>query len=256
MAYVRALHFAATILAAGVVIFRFLAAEPAFRTASGDFRPSIETLRRRWTWMVWTGLAFAAVSAAVWVLLLAADIYGASVGEVWRDGGVWTVVTQTRFGQVWSLRFVLGVLLAALIAALMPAPMNAGLMNTGLMNAGPMNAAPMDAVRRGRLADCDPARHRRLDRSGMDRTRGRHAWGCRAIRFGLRRVPPVGGRRLGRRPVAARDAARLRAAWKTAGLGCADIRSRAAILAARHCQRRPVVGVGPSQQLVRSRQHR
>jgi len=146
MVYVRALHFAATILAAGVVIFQFLVAEPAFRTASGDFRPSIETLRRRWTWMVWTGLAFAAVSAAVWVLLLAADIYGASVGEVWRDGGVWTVVTQTRFGQVWSLRFVLGVLLAALIAALMPAPMNAG-----LMNAGPMNAAPMNAVRRGRL---------------------------------------------------------------------------------------------------------
>jgi copper resistance protein D len=116
MVYVRAVHFAATILAAGVVIFQFLVAEPAFRTASRDLRPSLETLRRRWTWMVWTGLAFAAVSAAVWVLLLAADIYGASVGEVWRDGGVWTVVTQTRFGQVWSLRFVLGVLLAALIA--------------------------------------------------------------------------------------------------------------------------------------------
>jgi copper resistance protein D len=122
MVYVRAVHFAATILAAGVVIFQFLVAEPAFRTASGDFRPSIETLRRRWTWMVWAGLAVAAVSAAIWVLLLAADIYGASVGDVWRDGGVWTVVTQTRFGQVWSLRFVLGVLLAALIALKNAAP--------------------------------------------------------------------------------------------------------------------------------------
>jgi copper resistance protein D len=121
MVYVRALHFAATILAAGVVIFQSLVAEPAFRTASGDFRPSIETLRRRWTWMVWTGLAFAAISATIWVLLLAANIYGVSVGEVWRSGGVWTVVTQTRFGQVWSLRFALGVLLAALMALMGPA---------------------------------------------------------------------------------------------------------------------------------------
>jgi copper resistance protein D len=117
LVYVRAVHFAATILAAGVVIFQFLVAEPAFRSASGDVRPSIETLRRRWTWMVWAALAIAAVSAAVWLLLLAADIYGAPVGQVWRDGGVWTVVTQTRFGQVWSLRFAAGILLAAFMAA-------------------------------------------------------------------------------------------------------------------------------------------
>jgi copper resistance protein D len=128
MVYVRAVHFAAIILVAGVVIFQFLVAEPAFRTASGVFRPSIGTLRCRWAWMVWTGLAVAAVSAAIWVLLLAADIYGAPVGDVWRNGGVWTVVTQTRFGQVWSLRFALGVLLAAFMAA------------------------PMDPARRSRLS--------------------------------------------------------------------------------------------------------
>jgi putative copper resistance protein D len=117
MVYVRAIHFAATILAAGVVIFRFFVAEPAFRAASGDLHPSIEKLRSRWTWMVWVGLAVAAISAAIWVVLLAADIYGAPVGEVWRSGGVWTVVSQTRFGQVWSVRFALGVLLAAFMAA-------------------------------------------------------------------------------------------------------------------------------------------
>ena len=121
MVYVRAIHFAAVILAAGVVIFQFLVAEPALRTAGGDFRARIETLRRRWTWMVWTGLSAAAVSAAIWVLLLAADIYDAPVGDVWRNGGVWTVVTQTRFGQVWSLRFTLGALLAALLALKDPA---------------------------------------------------------------------------------------------------------------------------------------
>jgi copper resistance protein D len=123
MVYVRAVHFAATILAAGVVIFQFLIAEPAFRAASGDFWLPIDTLRRRWVWMVWTALAVAAISAAVWLLLLAANIYGASVGQVWRSGGVWTVLTETRFGQVWSLRFALGILLAALIAATMDARM-------------------------------------------------------------------------------------------------------------------------------------
>ena len=36
MVYVRAVHFAATILAAGVVIFQFLVAEQAFRSAIGE----------------------------------------------------------------------------------------------------------------------------------------------------------------------------------------------------------------------------
>jgi putative copper resistance protein D len=117
LVYVRAVHFAAIILAAGVVIFQFLVAEPAFRTAGGNLHPPIGILRRRWTWMVWTSLAVAAVSGAVWLLLLAADIYGAPVDQVWRSGGVWTVAAQTRFGQVWSLRFALGILLAAFMAA-------------------------------------------------------------------------------------------------------------------------------------------
>ena len=116
MVYVRAVHFAATIIAAGVVIFQFFVAEPAFRAASGDLQPSIETLRSRWAWMVWGALAAAAVSAAIWAVLLAANIYDAPAGEVLRNGGVWTVATETRFGQVWSVRFVFGVLLAALMA--------------------------------------------------------------------------------------------------------------------------------------------
>ena len=117
MVYVRAVHFAATFLAAGVVMFQFFVAEPAFRTAAGDLRPFIGKLRSRWAWMVWASLAIAAISAAIWVVLLASNIYSAPVREVWRDGGVWTVVTETRFGQVWSVRFVLAVLLAAFMAA-------------------------------------------------------------------------------------------------------------------------------------------
>jgi copper resistance protein D len=117
MVYVRAVHFAATIFAAGVVIFQFLVAEPAFRAAGGDLQSSIKKLRSRWVWMVWVALAVAAVSAAIWVVLLAAGIYDVPAGEVLRNGGVWTVATETRFGQVWSVRFALGFLLAAFMAA-------------------------------------------------------------------------------------------------------------------------------------------
>ena len=62
--------------------------------------------------MVWASLAVAVLSGAIWLALLAANIYGAPVDEVWRNGGVWTVAMQTRFGQVSMARLALAVLLA------------------------------------------------------------------------------------------------------------------------------------------------
>jgi len=61
---------------------------------------------------VWASLAVAVLSGAIWLALLAANIYGAPVDEVWRNGGVWTVAMQTRFGQVSMARLALAVLLA------------------------------------------------------------------------------------------------------------------------------------------------
>jgi copper resistance protein D len=122
LVYVRAVHFAATIVAAGTVLFMVLVAEPAFRGASGNPVALYAKLRRRWLAIVWAGLIIAVISAAAWLALLAANIYGASIGEVWRDGGLWTIVGQTRLGQVWSLRFLLATLLAALLAANPTAP--------------------------------------------------------------------------------------------------------------------------------------
>jgi putative copper resistance protein D len=117
LVYVRAVHFAATILAAGVVFFQILVAEPAFAAAGGDLFPTMQRLRRRWSWLVWSSLAMAVLSAAVWLVLLAAAIYGAPIAEVWANGGVWTVAAETRFGQIWSARLGLAVLLALSLAA-------------------------------------------------------------------------------------------------------------------------------------------
>ena len=113
LAYVRAIHFAATIIAAGVVIFEVVVAAPAFAAAAAAPDQAIERLRSRWSWLVWASLAVAAVSGAIWLVLLAGDIYAAPIADVWRDGGVWTVASETRFGQVLLVRLAAAVLLAA-----------------------------------------------------------------------------------------------------------------------------------------------
>ena len=113
LAYLRAIHFAATIIAAGVVIFDFVVAAPAFAAAAGMFDPDIIRLRSHWSWLVWASLAVAAVSGAIWVVQLAGDIYAAPIAEIWRDGGVWTVARGTRFGQVSLARLGAAALLAA-----------------------------------------------------------------------------------------------------------------------------------------------
>ena len=67
LAYVRAVHFAATIIAAGVVIFEVTVAMPAFTAAAGVIDRDIERLRSRWAWLVWVSLAVAAASGVIWI---------------------------------------------------------------------------------------------------------------------------------------------------------------------------------------------
>jgi len=88
-------------------------AAPAFATAAGILDPEIRRLRARWSWLVWASLAVVAASGAIWLVLLAGDIYAAPIAEVWRDGGVWTVAGETRFGQVSLARLIAAALLAA-----------------------------------------------------------------------------------------------------------------------------------------------
>jgi putative copper resistance protein D len=116
LVYVRAVHFAATIMAAGAVIFEFAVAAPALALAGVATHGAAERLRIRWTRIMWASLTVAVLSGAVWLLLLAADIYGAPIEELWSSGGIWTVATQTRFGQVWAARFAAAVLLAGSIS--------------------------------------------------------------------------------------------------------------------------------------------
>ena len=116
LAYVRAVHFAATVMASGIVLCRFFVAEPAFGLTDGDLSPATARLPARWSRVVWVFLAVAVLSGAAWLALLARDIYDAPIGEVWSNGGIWTVATQTRFGQISLIRLGLAVLLALSLA--------------------------------------------------------------------------------------------------------------------------------------------
>ena len=111
--YVRAVHFAATLLVAGVAFFVVFIAEPAFRTAKDDNRVAV-VVRSRLTWIARISLALAVVSGAAWFDLTAAAMSGQPVADVFSQGVWWTVLSETTFGNDWLVRFVLACLLAGL----------------------------------------------------------------------------------------------------------------------------------------------
>jgi putative copper resistance protein D len=64
-------------------------------------------------------------------------MYQASIIEVWREGGLGIVLTETRFGQVWLIRLGLAIALALLLASPTTFPRAGGLVQvilaTGLL---------------------------------------------------------------------------------------------------------------------------
>lgn len=107
---VRGLHFAATLLAAGTMSFIVLVAAPLLRAGEAT------ALARRLTLLVWTALVAAVVTGLAWLGLVAANILGVPLAGLWHDGGLWTVVAETRFGLVACQRLGLALVLAVLMA--------------------------------------------------------------------------------------------------------------------------------------------
>jgi len=123
--YARAIHFAATILVAGVALFYVFAAEPALRRAL-HLAHVATTVRRRFARLAWSGLFLAVVSGAAWLVIAAIQMSGRSAGDVVADGTLWTVLSQTQFGKAWLLRLAVAVLLGgAFLFVLSPRAANA-----------------------------------------------------------------------------------------------------------------------------------
>jgi putative copper resistance protein D len=109
---IRAIHFAATAVIAGNLIFRAVVAEPALRStplATTVIRPQILLA-------AWIGLAIAAASGVIWLQLQAASMSGRTFGEAMTSEVLSTVLNETQFGLVSKIRFVLAIILAACLA--------------------------------------------------------------------------------------------------------------------------------------------
>ena len=112
--WVRAIHFGATMMVMGGVFFRAFIAEPAFRVANDATVAA--RVRFRLIMMGWIGLAVTVLSGAAWLVLLSERMSELSLVEVFRQGAVWTVLSETDFGTDWGVRLVLAGLLAAVWA--------------------------------------------------------------------------------------------------------------------------------------------
>ena len=111
LALTRGVHFAATLVASGTVGFGVLVAEPAMGASSVGYAK----LRRPLAALTWFALASVLLSGAVWLVLLASDILGVSLVEAALHGGAWTVLVDTRFGQVWCARLLIALALGLLV---------------------------------------------------------------------------------------------------------------------------------------------
>ena len=105
---VRAVHFMATAVTAGALVFRTFVAEPALRSA-GEVSAALDAQIRT---IAWVGLAVAVVSGMIWLILEASAIGGQPWNEVLAQGTLLAVLNGTQFGFVSEIRLALAVLLA------------------------------------------------------------------------------------------------------------------------------------------------
>jgi putative copper resistance protein D len=109
---VRAVHFAATAVTTGTLMFQAVVAEPALRSAKVA-TAAVRTQIRR---VAWIGLGVTMASGAAWILLEAAAMSGLPFSEAITADVLLTVLNRTQFGLVFEIRLVLALILAASLA--------------------------------------------------------------------------------------------------------------------------------------------
>jgi putative copper resistance protein D len=109
---IRAMHFAATAMTTGTLIFRALVVEPAAWSA----KPVAAIVRAQTLRVAWIALAISVVSGLIWFLLEAASMSGLSLEESTTSDVLFTVANETQFGRVAEIRCVLAVVLVGCLA--------------------------------------------------------------------------------------------------------------------------------------------
>ena len=109
---VRGIHFAATAVVAGILVFQTVVAKPAL-SAEQAVAKKWQTQSRR---VAWIALAIALLSGVIWLLLQAVSMSGLPPDEAMTSQVLSTVLNQTQFGVVTEIRGVLAIILAACLA--------------------------------------------------------------------------------------------------------------------------------------------
>jgi putative copper resistance protein D len=112
MIVVRAIHFAATAVTAGALMFRAVVAEPALR-CQRDASAILEQQIRK---VAWISLAIAVVSGLAWVLLLTMSLSAEGPGKAVMSGALRDVLNLTQFGLISQIRLALAIALAICLA--------------------------------------------------------------------------------------------------------------------------------------------
>ncbi len=112
MIVVRAIHFAATAVTAGALMFRAVVAGPALR-CQRDASAFVESQIRE---VAWISLAVAMASGLASVLLLTMSLSGEGLGETVMSGALRDVLNLTQFGLISQIRLALAIALAICLA--------------------------------------------------------------------------------------------------------------------------------------------
>ena len=109
---VRGVHFAASAVLAGTLVFRTLVATPALPPEHAVAKKlRVQNLR-----VVWIALAVTVLSGVIWLLLQAVSMSGLTPAEAMTPQVLSTVLNETQFGEVTQYRSVLAIILAACLA--------------------------------------------------------------------------------------------------------------------------------------------
>jgi putative copper resistance protein D len=111
----RAVHFGATMLVFGELVFVALVAGRAWRRAAAT--TSADGVDRHVVVFSASALALSGLSGLAWVLLEAMQMAGATIAQVIANGTVIVVLRETEFGHVFAFRALVWITLAASLAA-------------------------------------------------------------------------------------------------------------------------------------------
>jgi putative copper resistance protein D len=109
---VRGVHFAATAITAGDLVFRTVVAKPVFCADE----TVAKLFRTRTLLVAWIGLAVTIASGVIWLLFQASSMSGLPLSEAMTSSVLSTVLNRTQFGLVSEIRLVLAIILAVGLA--------------------------------------------------------------------------------------------------------------------------------------------